>query len=68
LYVVKPTTTYAPGQTGVIVRSGESYQLAPGYEDHAGAERGVVICDDDGTVTTLGDEDPRLIFVDRGTV
>jgi hypothetical protein len=50
LYVVKPTTTSAPGQ-----------------EHHAGAERGVTICDDGGTVTTLADEDPRLIFVDRST-
>ena len=54
--------------TVVVVSDGESYQLAPGYEDNAGAERGLIICDDDGTPTTLGDEDARLIFVDRGTV
>jgi hypothetical protein len=54
--------------TVVVVSDGDNYQLAPGYEDYAGAERGLVVCDDDGAVTTLGDEDARLIFVDRGTV
>ncbi len=54
--------------TVVAVSDGESYQLAPGFEDYAGAERGLVICDDDGEVTTVGDEDTRLIFIDRGTV
>ena len=57
--------TYA---TVVVVSDGETYQLAPGYEDYAGVERGVSICDDDGTVTTIDDTDARLIFVDRGTV
>ena len=27
----------------------------------------VIVCDDDGTITTLSDADVRLIFVDRGT-
>ncbi len=53
--------------TVVVVSDGEGYQLAPGYEDYAGIERGVTICDDDGTVTTVDDTDARLIFVDRGT-
>ena len=30
--------------TVVVVSDGETYQLAPGYEDYAGAERGVMIC------------------------
>jgi len=54
--------------TVVVVSDGESYQLAPGYEDYAGIERGVTICDDDGTLTTIDETDARLIFVDRGTV
>ncbi len=54
--------------TVVVVSDGETYQLAPGYEDYAGAERGVMVCDDDGETTTLEDTDPRLIFVERGTV
>jgi hypothetical protein len=54
--------------TVVVVSDGENYQLAPGYEDQAGVERGVIIADDDGTLTTLGDTDARLVFVDRGTV
>ena len=54
--------------TVVVVSDGESYQLAPGYEDYAGIEHGVTICDDDGTLTTIDETDARLIFVDRGTV
>jgi len=54
--------------TVVVVSDGESYQLASGYEDYAGIERGVTICDDDGTLTTIDETDARLIFVDRGPV
>ncbi len=54
--------------TVVVVSDGESYQLAPGYEDYAGVERGLTVCDDDGTLTTVDDTDARLMFVERGTV
>ncbi len=54
--------------TVVAVSDGETYQLAPGYEDHAGLERGLLICDDDGSVTTIDDTDFRLSFVDRGAL
>jgi hypothetical protein len=54
--------------TVVVVSDGENYELATGYEDYAGAERGVMICDDDGTLTSVGDMDERLIFVERGAV
>ncbi len=54
--------------TVVVVSDGETYQLAPGYEDYAGAERGVTVADDDGTITSINDYDERLIFVERGTV
>ena len=53
--------------TVVVVSDGETYQLAPGYEDHAGAERGVMICDDDGTLNSTDETDERLVFVGRGT-
>ena len=53
--------------TVVVVSDGETYQLASGYEDHAGAERGLMICDDDGALTSIDDTDERLIFVERGT-
>jgi len=46
---------------------GETYQTAPGYEDYAGVERGVTVCDDDGTLSTVDDTDERLVFVERGT-
>jgi len=54
--------------TVVVVSDGETYLLAPGYEDYAGAERGLLICDDDGTRTSINETDERLIFVERGTV
>jgi hypothetical protein len=53
--------------TVVVVGDGDAYQLASGYEDYAGAERGLMVCDDDGTLNTLSDTDERLIFVERGT-
>ena len=54
--------------TVVVVSDGESYQLASGYEDYAGVERGLTICDDDGMLTTVDDTDERLVFIERGTV
>ena len=54
--------------TVVMVSDGETYEVAPGYEDYAGAERGLMVCDDDGTRTTLDDTDERLVFMERGTV
>ncbi len=54
--------------TVVVVSDGENYQTAPGYEDYAGADRGLLVCDDDGTLNTLNDTDEQLIFVERGTV
>jgi hypothetical protein len=54
--------------TVVVVSDGENYQLAPGYEDYAGAERGLMVCDDDGTRTTIDETDERLVFVERGGV
>ena len=53
--------------TVVVVSDGETYQLASGYEDYAGAERGLMICDDDGALNTVNDTDERLIFIERGT-
>jgi|GraSoiStandDraft_47_1057283.scaffolds.fasta_scaffold1234466_1 hypothetical protein len=55
--------TYA---TVVFVSNGETYEFSPGYEDHAGSDRGVVICDDDGGISSLGEPGVELVFVDRG--
>jgi hypothetical protein len=52
--------------TVVFVSDGEHDEAVPGYEDYSGADRGVVICDDDGTLTTLGEPDERLNLVGRG--
>lgn len=52
--------------TVVFVSDGEAEQVAPGYEDYSGASRGVVICDDDGVTTEVGEPDEKLYFIDRG--
>lgn len=51
--------------TVVFVSDGETEEFASGYEDYTGSERGIVICDDDGDTTTLGDPDESLSFIDR---
>ena len=53
--------------TVVVVSDGETYQTAPGYEDYAGIERGVMICDDDGGLLSVDDTNERLVFVERGS-
>ena len=52
--------------TVVFVSDGEIEQAAPGFEDYGGTRRGVVLFDDDGSTTELGEPDERLCFVDRG--
>ena len=52
--------------TVVFVSDGESYEFSPGYEDYVGADRGLVICDDDGGLSTLTEAGPELVFVYRG--
>jgi hypothetical protein len=59
---VQYCATYA---TVVFVSDGENYEYASGYEDYGGSDRGVMICDDDGTVSTLGDPDEQLAFLGR---
>jgi len=52
--------------TVVFVSDGENEEFSPGYEDHSGSDRGLMICDDDGTTTFIGYPDEMLSFVDRG--
>jgi len=52
--------------TVVVVSDGENCQLASGYEDQVGAERGVMICDDDSNLNTLSETDEQLVFAERG--
>jgi hypothetical protein len=52
--------------TVVFAGDGTDEEFAPGYEDNTGSERGVVICDDDGDVRSIGEPDERLSFIDRG--
>ena len=54
--------------TVVVVSDGENNQLASGYEDYSGAERGLMVCDDDGTLNSISETDEQLVFVERGTV
>jgi hypothetical protein len=51
--------------TIVFVSDGETEEFQPGFEDHSGADRGVVFQDDDGVTTQIGEPDERLYFVDR---
>ena len=52
--------------TVVFVSDGELEQAAPGFEDFCGSSRGIVLSDDDGVTTEIGDPDEKLYFVDRG--
>jgi hypothetical protein len=51
--------------TVVFMTDGESCESSPGYEDYAGVDPGLLICDDDGGVTQLGEPDDRLLFMER---
>lgn len=61
---VQYNTTYA---TVVFVSDGTNEEFEPGYAEYSGSDRGIIICDDDGEVTVLGDPDERLTFIDRGS-
>lgn len=52
--------------TVVFVSTGVAEEYSPGYEDYTGSDRGILICDDDGGRTLLGEPDPDLSFLDRG--
>jgi hypothetical protein len=51
--------------TVVFVSNGETYQFTPGYEGYLGIDRGLVVCDDDGALTTLGEPGAELVFLNR---
>ena len=50
----------------VFVSDGTFEDFVPGYAEFTGSERGVMICDDDGETTFIGEPDEMLAFVDRG--
>lgn len=52
--------------TVVFVSDGETEEFAAGFEEYTGSERGVMICDDDGTAEHIGDPDEMLSLLDRG--
>ena len=52
--------------TVVYVSNGDTYEYTAGYEDYAGSDRGLVLCDDDGALTTVGEPGADLVFVARG--
>jgi len=55
--------TYA---TVAFAGDGTDQEFAPGYADYSGSERGILLCDDDGEVQSIGEPDDRLSFIDRG--
>ena len=44
---------------------GDESESSPGYENYSGYDRGLVICDDDGTTKVLGEPDEQLVLVNR---
>jgi len=56
---------YGNFATVVFVSNGVNEEYAPGYEDYVGSDRGVMLCDDDGAVSSVGDPDESLVFIDR---
>ena len=55
--------TYA---TVVFISDGENEEFSPGYEDHTGSDRGIMLCDDDGSTSFIGEPDELLSLIDRG--
>lgn len=51
--------------TVVFVSDGETEEFLPGYEDYRGSERGVAVCDDDGSVESLSETTEDLVFLER---
>ncbi len=51
--------------TVVFVSNGDTEEFAPGYEDYAGTDRGITLCDDDGAMNFIGEPDDLLALVDR---
>lgn len=51
--------------TIVFISDGETEEFEPGYEEYSGSSRGLIIRDDDGGTSQIGDPDERLSFVDR---
>jgi hypothetical protein len=50
----------------VFVTDGDESESWPGYEGYSGYDRGLVICDDDGTTNVLSEPDEQLVLVARG--
>lgn len=52
--------------TVVFLSDGDSEEFSPGFGDFTGADRGVMICDDDGETKHIGEPAEDLEFIDRG--
>ncbi len=50
----------------VFVSDGDTEEFEPGFEEYTGSDRGVMICDDDGATSHIGEPDEQLTFLDRG--
>jgi len=49
----------------VFVTDGDESESWPGYESYSGYDRGLVVCDDDGTINVLNELDEELVLVSR---
>ena len=52
--------------TVVFVSDGTNEEFSPGFEEYTGSERGVMVCDDDGSREFVGEPNEMLSFLDRG--
>jgi hypothetical protein len=51
--------------TVVFVTDGEDSEWSPGYEGYSGYDRGLVVRDDDGTLTSVQETDEQLVLARR---
>lgn len=51
--------------TVVCVTDGDKAEFSPGYEGYAGYDRGIIIREDDGKITSVNETDEDLVFVGR---
>ena len=49
----------------VFVSDGAEEEFEAGFGEYTGTERGVMVCDDDGETSFVGEPDEMLMFVDR---
>jgi len=47
----------------VFISDGEGGEFSPAYAEYDGCEAGIMVCDDDGTLTTFTEPDENLELI-----